>query len=99
MLRRISLLLVTIVLSVSHAAVAQNTAPNPAARWLSHIQYLASDELAGRETGSEGHRKAASYIAAAFKRAGLKPGGTQGYFQPVKFISRKIVEEQSNLAL
>jgi hypothetical protein len=99
MLRRISLLLVTIVLSVSHAAVAQNTTPNPAARWLSHIQYLASDELAGRETGSEGHRRAASYIAAAFKRAGLKPGGTQGYFQQVKFISRKIVEEQSSLAI
>ena len=50
---------VTIVLSVSEAAVAQNTTPNPAAGWLSHIQYLASDELAGRETGSEGHRRAA----------------------------------------
>jgi len=99
MLRRASLLLITIVLSVNHEAVAQNTTPNPAARWLSHIQYLASDELAGRETGSEGHRQAALYIAAAFKRAGLKPGGTQGYFQPVKFISRKIVEEQSNLTL
>ena len=31
MLRRISLLFVTIALSVSHAAVAQNTTPNPAA--------------------------------------------------------------------
>src|SRR5439155_14591922 len=99
MLRRAPLLFVTIVLSVSQLTVAQNTTPNPAARWLSHIQYLASDELAGRETGSEGHRRAASYIAAAFKRAGLKPGGTQGYFQPVKFISRKIVEEQSSLAI
>ncbi len=99
MLRRLSLLLVTTVLSLSQAAVAQNTTPNPAARWLSHIQYLASDELAGRETGSEGHRRAAEYVAAAFKRAGLKPGGTQGYFQPVKFISRKIVEEQSSLAI
>ncbi|MEK6288062.1 MAG: M20/M25/M40 family metallo-hydrolase [Acidobacteriota bacterium] len=99
MLRGAPLLFGTFVLSVSPVTVAQNTAPNPAARWLSHIQYLASDELAGRETGSEGHRRAAQYIAAAFKRAGLKPGGTQGYFQPVKFISRKIIEEQSSLAI
>src|SRR6266567_6972345 len=99
MLRGARILFVTIVLSVSQLTVAQNTTPNPAARWLSHIQYLARDELAGRETGSEGHRRAAEYVAAAFRRAGLKPGGTQGYFQPVKFISRKIVEEQSSLAI
>ena len=99
MLRGAPLSFLTIVLSVGQAAVAQNTTPNPAGRWLSHIQYLASDELAGRETGSEGHRRAAQYVAAAFKRAGLKPCGTQGYFQPVKFISRKIVEEQSSLAI
>jgi hypothetical protein len=30
----------------------------PAARWLRHIQHSASDELAGRETGSENHRRA-----------------------------------------
>jgi len=29
-------------------------------RWWSHIQYLASDDLQGRNTGSEGHRKAAA---------------------------------------
>ena len=99
MLRGAPLLFLTIVLSLSQVTVAQKTTPNPAARWLSHIQYLASDELAGRETGSEGHRRAAQYIADAFKRAGLKPGGTKGYFQPVKFTSRKIVEEQSSLAI
>ena len=81
------------------ASLAQSSKPNPARAWWKHIEYLASDELAGRETGSEGHRRAAEYVAAAFKRAGLKPGGTQGYFQPVKFISRKIVEEQSSLAI
>lgn len=95
--------LVTIVLSVSQVTIAQNAAqntePNPAREWWKDIQYLASDELAGRETGSPGHRRAAQYIADAFKRAGLKPAGTTGYFQPVKFISRKIIEEQSSLAI
>jgi hypothetical protein len=88
---------------VSAAITAQNPAPNqnagPALEWWKHIQFLASDELAGRETGSEGHRRAAQYIANAFQQAGLKPGGTSGYFQPVKFISRKINEERSSLAI
>src|SRR5213593_1422456 len=99
MLRGARPLFVTIVLSVSQLTVAQNTEPNPARAWWEHIEYLASDELAGRETGSEGHGRAAEYVAAAFKRAGLKPAGTQGYFQPVKFISRKIVEQQCSLAI
>ena len=68
-------------------------------RWWSHIQYLASDDLQGRDTGSEGHLKAARYIAAEFERSGLKPAGTSGYFQPVKFDVKQIVEEESSLAL
>ena len=68
-------------------------------RWWSHIQYLADDKLEGRNTGSEGYRKAATYVAGQFERAGLKPAGTSAYFQPVKFKSRRIVEEQSSLAL
>ncbi len=68
-------------------------------RWWSHIEYLASDELQGRDTGSEGHLKAARYVAGEFERSGLKPAGTSGYFQPVKFDVKQIVEEQSNLAL
>ena len=55
--------------------------------------------MKGRETGSPEHREAAEYIARHFKEAGLKPAGTDGYFQPVPFRSRKIVEEKSSLAL
>lgn len=84
---------------VTVATPAQNSAPNPASEWWKHIQYLASDELAGRETGSQGHRQAAQYVAVAFQRAGLKAGGTNGYFQPVKFVSRKIVETRCTLAI
>lgn len=46
------------------------------------ITYLASDELEGRAIGTEGERKAAEYIAAAFQKIGLQPKGTDGYFQP-----------------
>ena len=71
----------------------------PAARWWSHVAFLADDRLKGRETGSREHRIAAEYIAIHFKDAGLKPGGTKGYFQPVPFTSRRIVESKSSLAL
>ena len=71
----------------------------PAPRWWSHVAFLADDRMKGRETGSQEHRIAAEYIAIQFKDAGLKPAGTKGYFQPVPFTSRRIVESKSSLAL
>ena len=75
------------------------TAQEPAARWWAHVLFLAADGMNGRDTGSPEHRKAAEYVAAEFKKAGLEPGGTNGYFQPIRFRSRRIVEAQSSLAL
>jgi hypothetical protein len=68
-------------------------------RWWSHVEALAGDSLEGRDTGSEGHRKAAEYVAREFARFGLKPAGTEGYIQPVKFKSKEIDESKSRLAL
>ena len=68
-------------------------------RWWSHVLFLADDKLEGRNTGSAGYRKAAEYVAGEWERAGLRPAGTSGYFQAVKFRSRTIVEERSGLAL
>ena len=45
-----------------------------------HIKYLASDELEGRSSGSEGNRKAAEYIASFFKQNTILPIGSS-YFQ------------------
>ena len=67
--------------------------------WWAHVQFLADDNLEGRETGSEGLRKAEAYVADQFKKAGLEPAGTDGYYQPVKFVSREIVESESSAAL
>lgn len=68
-------------------------------RWWSHVQNLASDAMQGRAIGSEGFRKASDYVAAQFQKAGLKPGGASGYFQPIEFNVRQIVEEQSSVSL
>ncbi|BAO55462.1 M28 family peptidase [Nonlabens marinus] len=45
------------------------------------VQYLASDELKGRETGSEGIELAATYLAERFEQMGIQPYG-QNYRQP-----------------
>lgn len=70
-----------------------------AERWWAHVSFLASDSLEGRDTGSEGYRKAAEYVASQFKSVGLEPAGAKGYLQSVKLTSRQIVEDQSSLAL
>jgi hypothetical protein len=46
------------------------------------VTFLASDECEGRGPTTQGLNKAAEYIAAEFKKAGLKPGFKGGYFQP-----------------
>jgi hypothetical protein len=68
-------------------------------RWWSHVQVLADDKMEGRNTGSEGHRKAAQFVSTEFERAGLKPAGTSGYIQPVEFAVRKLDEPASSLAI
>ena len=49
-------------------------------------KYLASDELQGRGTGSEGGAKAEQYMADQFKALGLEPAGENAtYFQTIAF--------------
>jgi aminopeptidase YwaD len=52
-----------------------------AERYLSHIKFLASPEMRGRESGSPELEKAAQYIAAQFKSDGLKSMDGKSYLQ------------------
>ncbi len=75
-------------------------APTPAAqRWWSHVETLASDDMEGRDTGSKGYRRAADYVTAKLTEAGVQPGAGQGFLQEVPLVSRRMVNEQSRLAL
>lgn len=47
----------------------------------SHLFTLAGPEMEGRETATEGQRKAAAYIENHFKTIGLKPGNNGSYQQ------------------
>lgn len=49
------------------------------------VVFLASEELEGRGTGTVGEQKAADYIVERFKKMGVEPKGTNGYFQEFSF--------------
>lgn len=80
-------------------ALAPDSAAAQAEAWWGHVTTLAHDSMRGRETGSPEHRKAAEYVAAVFQRTGLQPGGSDGWFQPVRFRVRRVNEGRSSLAL
>ena len=54
----------------------------------SHINYLASDELQGRMTGTPELYKAADYLKKEFESYGLKPLFDGSYFQEFPFIEK-----------
>lgn len=49
-----------------------------------HIEFLADDELEGRESGFHGSRVAAQYIVSRLKELHIQPLFETGYFQPFK---------------
>lgn len=74
----------------SKKANAQNSDIIQTENLKKHIEYLASDKLEGRGTGTKGELKAAKYIAKQFKKVGLKGAGTEGgYFYKYAFKKKK----------
>jgi Zn-dependent M28 family amino/carboxypeptidase len=67
--------------------------------WWEYVRVLAADNMEGRDTGSEGLRRAQAYVVEQLQKDGLRPAGAKGYYQPVKFVTRRIVESESSLAL
>jgi Tol biopolymer transport system component len=64
------------------------------------VEYLADDDLAGRMTGSQGEKKARSYLATRFRDAGLLPRGESDYLQPFPFTSAvKLVDKKNHLSI
>src|SRR5262249_11020507 len=86
-------LIVTLCLTLSvvpaqnHKADKADVQADDLNKWLS---YLASDELEGRATFSEGLGLAAAYLAEQLQSWGVKPGGDNGsYFQRVRVLGVK----------
>jgi hypothetical protein len=67
--------------------------------WWRHVSVLADDRMEGRDTGSEGLRRAESYVVEQLRQFGLKPAGTNGFYQPMQIESHQIVERDSSAVL
>jgi len=67
--------------------------------WWAYVKVLAADDMEGRETGSPGLRRAEAYLVEQLKMNELEPAGASGFYQPMEFESRQIVEANSSLAL
>src|SRR5436190_19735815 len=91
--------MIALVFAVAFAQQSSSNQPS-VDRIRQVIEYLASDALEGRRTGTPGANDAAHYIAGEFNRYGLRPGmqiarpaRTRGenqarYLQPFPFIAR-----------
>ncbi len=65
-----------------------------------YLDFIASDELEGRDTPSRGLDIAAKFIALNLSRWGLKPAGDQGgYFQRIPLRRYRIDAAQTSLKL
>ena len=60
------------------------------------VAFLASDALEGRQTGSDGEQKAATYIAERFQNIGLQEKGTEKYFQTFSFRPKTDPHQEVN---
>src|SRR6266550_4828826 len=100
MIRKFLGLALVIALSLTAVVAQQPSSSTPNADRLRQIvEYLASDALEGRRTGTPGANDAAHYIAGEFNRFGLRPGlqiarpaRTRGetqsrYLQPFPYVA------------
>jgi aminopeptidase YwaD len=68
-------------------------------RLLADVKYLASEELAGRGTGTPGKDLAAEYLAEEFRKAGLTPRGEDGFFQSFTVTTGSRLGETNRLSV
>jgi aminopeptidase YwaD len=89
------LFLILVLLSITLSA--QNNPDITADEIKSHINYLASDELEGRMTGTAALYKAADYLKNEFESYRLEPLFDGSYFQDFPFIEKLELGEKNSL--
>ena len=92
-MRRAAVLLLA-VLAAAPARAAPPIADADTRAWWAITSDLASDAMEGRDTGSAGHARAAAYVAARFKAAGLKPAGVDGAWTQTLQLGETRVERE-----
>ena len=84
-MKRLLAVAILIVLSSGGSDAARPRVNEASVR--AHLEFLASDALNGRGSGTRDEQIAAEYVGAHFRRLGLKPGGAGGsYVQAVEIV-------------
>ena len=98
---RSALSVILFFIFIAPSAAQQNSSPShfDGNSWWSHVKFLADDSHEGRDTGSEGLRKAQAYAVEQLQKAGLEPAGINGFYQPVRFNQFEVDEAKSSLVL
>jgi Zn-dependent M28 family amino/carboxypeptidase len=82
-----------ILLLTSASCLAQKATPVITVKEVERIETtLASDEMQGRAAGTPGSEKAAAFIAAEFKKAGLQPLQGNSYLQEFVVVRPRLKE-------
>ncbi len=62
-----------------------------------HINFLASDRLEGRATGTDGEKMSADYIAGQLKKNKIRPKGDSGsYFQNFDLVNLRVAKDSTS---
>jgi hypothetical protein len=97
MQRRRIILISALVLAAATGARQTSTTRFDGSSWWNYVKALADDNMEGRQTGSEGLRKAEAYTVEQLQKYGLQPAGENGFYQTVEFDQR-LVEEKASFA-
>lgn len=92
------------LLTASFASATAQPAPGEPVfspdRFRSHVEFLASDLVEGRNPGTRGYDLAALYVAEQFRGLGLKPAGENGtWYQTVRLQERRFGEGVPSLTI
>ena len=90
--------------ATKNASISKNTSPVDVNSYINaikseelktHLTIVASDEMEGRDTGSEGQKKAGRYLIEQYKKMGIPfPKGADSYYQkvPAAFMNKEYNE-------
>jgi hypothetical protein len=97
-LRFAAALLAALALPAAAQELPRTHTPRPtsarisAADAMTRLYILADDSMMGRQAGHRGNVMGTAYIASEFRRLGLEPAGTDGFFQSIPMVRKGLAE-------
>jgi hypothetical protein len=77
----------TLLLALQAQAAPQSLATADPARYLNDVKALTAPSMEGRGDGTKGLTRAAHMLEKRYRQLGLKPAGSNSYFQPFTVIT------------